>query len=264
MTRLENLFNLKGKTALVTGASSGLGRRFCQVLSEAGASIVAVARRVDRLEVLKAEIEAEGGECALYGGDLVSRKDLQETLARITEDHKIDILINAAGVAGYTPLFDSQSGETFKEIFDLNVTALWDVTQQVAKHMKTHEIKGSIINIASVNGDALPASEAAAYCASKAAVIQLGKQLVGELSPYSIRINTISPGLFETEMTEALLEKSRSYFKEMIPLNFIATTEEMDGTILYLASNKASAYVSGVNLVVDGGISWRGRLRLKD
>ncbi|MEN8237201.1 MAG: SDR family oxidoreductase [Pseudomonadota bacterium] len=257
MHTINQLFDLEGKTALITGAASGLGYRFCEVLAQAGANVVGVARRKERLDQLQQTI---GKQCTTYVCDLTDEAQLQVTLQAITEKHKIDILINAAGVADYTPVFAETTDETFEHIMNLNVTALWKVTKTVALQMKSKDIKGSIINIASINGDAVPAQRASAYCASKAAVIQLSKQLVGELSPFGIRINTISPGLFRTEMTENTMEKYEDVITKRIPAGFVADVQDMDGLILLLSSNKASRYINGANFVVDGGSSWGGHL----
>lgn len=124
--------------------------------------------------------------------------------------------------------------------------------------MKEKKIKGSIINISSINGSAVPTTLTSAYSSSKAAVLQLTKQLVGELSSCGIRINAISPGLIYTEMTKYGIDSSNRIFESKIPLSFIPDPEALDGTILLLASNKASEYITGANVVIDGGISWGG------
>lgn len=132
---------------------------------------------------------------------------------------------------------------------------VWYVTKAVANHMKNHGIHGSIINIGSVNGDAIPAKSGAAYSVSKSAVIHLTKTLIGELSPHKIRINCVSPGWIRTPMNGPDLEQIIS----LIPYGDIAEPSDLDGLILYLASNNASKYVTGACLTIDGGMSWGGK-----
>jgi len=137
---------------------------------------------------------------------------------------------------------------------------VWRVTRLVANHMKKKSIMGSIINIASVNGAGRLRSGLTSYAASKAAVIHMAKALVGELAPFGIRINTISPGLFHTPLTDYQLSRKedKERMVKLIPLGFVADPEDIAGTILYLASNKASRYVTGSCLTIDGGVSWGG------
>jgi NAD(P)-dependent dehydrogenase (short-subunit alcohol dehydrogenase family) len=123
-----------------------------------------------------------------------------------------------------------------------------------------NSIAGSIINIASINGDQAPCSTASAYCATKAGLIQLTKQLVGELSPHQIRINAISPGLFYTDMTKCNIDENKKLLEEKIPLGFIANPNDLDAAVLFLSSNRASRYMTGSCLTIDGGASANCRL----
>lgn len=136
----------------------------------------------------------------------------------------------------------------------------WYVTQAVASHMKKHVIAGSIINISSVNGANKLREGLTAYAASKAAVIQMTKALVGKLAKENIRINCVAPGLFHTPLTDYKLNTSnaKEEMAQKIPLGFVGDHADLDGTILYLASNETSKYVTGSCLVVDGGVSWGG------
>lgn len=254
-----NLFDLNKKTALITGASSGLGRQFCKILAQAGACVIGIARRTEKLESLQIEITNTGGQFKFVTADIADTDSLKRVLSEILQNHHVDILINNAGIAKLTPLLEPDE-QLWEQHFNINSKATWLITQQVAKHMINHAIRGSIINIASINGDKSPYNKAAAYCASKAAVIQLTTQLVSELSPYNIRMNCISPGLFYTEMTATKINENRLMLNEKIPLGFVAEVDDLDGLILYLASNKASRYVTGHNFVVDGGVSANGNI----
>lgn len=254
---MNNLFDLSNQTALITGASSGLGKRMAQCLSQAGARVILCARRFDMIEVFAKEL----GNARAVLMDVSDKHSVKDAFASLS-DEKIDVCINNAGVAKATPLFD-EDDDTADMVFQTNALGPWYVTKAVARHMREKNVEaGSIINIASVNGVNKVRSEIAAYGASKAALVQMTKILVGELSPYNIRINAICPGLFITPLTayrvaNPEIEKENT---KKIPLQFIAKPEDLDGAILYLASHKASRYVTGSTMTVDGGISWGGSL----
>ncbi len=255
---MHEYFNLTGKTAIVTGASSGLGKRFAEVLSKFGAKVIIIARRKERLKELAKTLNSKGGFVIPLDLDIEDDSLLQKKFSSLLESgEKIDILVNSAGVLRLTPAF-SESIESFDKIFNVNVRSLWIITQKIACHMRDENIQGSIINVASISGDLVPSYKEGAYCASKAAVNQITKQLVGEFSPYNIRINSILPGLIRTEMTQKQIEQDEENLKKEIPLGFIAEPKDLDCALLYLASNKASRYVTGSSLIIDGGDSWRG------
>lgn len=176
---MHSLFDLTGKTALVTGASSGLGWRFAEALSQAGASVILAARRTERLEALAQSINANGGKAISLIMDVSSRVSVQEALTRC-EEERIDILVNNAGIAKLTPIFDKDKSQDFETNIQTNLMGVWYVTCEVANHMKEKKIEGSIINISSVNGANRLTYNIAAYCAAKAGVIQLTKALAGE------------------------------------------------------------------------------------
>jgi NAD(P)-dependent dehydrogenase (short-subunit alcohol dehydrogenase family) len=254
----HHLFDLTGKTALITGASSGLGRRFAHTLTTAGAKVIITARRLDKLKDLAAEIQAQDGQAIPLEMDVTDQEMVNSVINWLTEQgERIDILINNAGIAGATPIFATEDNGEFETLIKTNLMGVWYTTQAVANHMKEFRIPGSIINIASVLGNAAPSYNSAAYSTSKAAVIQLTKQLVGSLATYNIRINAIVPGLFYTEMSRDRIaqDKDRSIYN---PLGFVANVEDMDGVILLLASNLASRYITGSYITIDGGRSWGG------
>ena len=245
-------FDLKNKTALITGASSGLGEQFARTLSAAGARVILSARRLDKLNSLAHELK----NALALEMDVASKEAVNkafETLEHAGE--KIDICINNAGLAKETSLFEPDDQNNFEQILQTNVMGVWYVTKAAATHMKNHNIAGSIINIGSVNGNDVPATKGTAYSISKAAVIHMTKTLVGELSPLKIRINCISPGWVKTPM----LGQNAHKIIPHIPHGDIPEPECLDGLILYLASNKASKYVQGACFTIDGGISWGGK-----
>jgi NAD(P)-dependent dehydrogenase (short-subunit alcohol dehydrogenase family) len=256
---IKELFNLNGKTALITGGSSGLGEQFAHVLSASGAKVIIVGRNRQKLEKVVTEIKAADGNACFMQLDITDQEKLYELESSLQEE-RIDILINSAGIAKATWIFYPQNENEFETILSTNVNAMWQVTKIVANHMKESGIAGSIINISSVNGASKLREGITAYAASKAAVIQMTKALVGELASENIRINAIVPGLFHTPLTDYKLnsEELRVEMAQSIPLGFIAEPSDLDGAILFLASNKASRYVTGSCITVDGGVCWGG------
>src|SRR3989338_8463875 len=199
----QNLFDLSGKTALITGASSGLGWGFSKCLSKAGAKVIIAARRQDQLEKLKTEIKSEGGQAVTLVLDVSEPEQIYRAAEKLAKQgERIDILINNAGIGKKTNIFDEGRDDSFEANIQTNLTGLWHMTKAVANHMKAFKILGSIINISSVNGQNCLNAGTTGYSASKAGVIQLTKALVGELSPHQIRINCIAPGWFHTPMTD--------------------------------------------------------------
>ncbi|MFQ3307728.1 MAG: NAD(P)-dependent dehydrogenase (short-subunit alcohol dehydrogenase family) [Candidatus Midichloriaceae bacterium] len=249
---MSELFELAGKTALITGASGGLGEQFARALSDVGVRVILTARRIGKLEVLSSEIN-NAKAIALDVSDKGSVASCFAELEKAGE--KIDICINNAGIGLLTPIFEEDDKDVFETIIQTNLMGVWYVTKEVANHMKNHNIQGSIINIGSINGDCVPATNGCAYSVSKAAVIHLTKTLVGELSPHKIRINCISPGWFKTPMNGPDIDRVIS----CIPYGDIANPSDMDGLVLYLSSNKASRYVTGSCFTIDGGMSWGGK-----
>lgn len=249
------MFNLAGKTVIITGASGGIGEQFARTLSSAGARIILVARREDKLQALAKEL----GNAISLAMDVADKSSVSRGFEQLSSE-KIDICINCAGIFKPTPVFEEKHHDDFEEVMQTNVMGVWYVTKAVAAHMKIHEISGSIINISSVNGANYLQANRAGYCASKAAVMHMTKALVGELAAANIRINCIVPGPIHTEAT-AYKVKTETLKKELessIPLGFFAKPSDLDGAILYLSSNAASRYVTGSCLTVDGGISWGG------
>jgi NAD(P)-dependent dehydrogenase (short-subunit alcohol dehydrogenase family) len=250
-------YQLEGKTALITGVSSGLGERMAYVLAEHGVKILLTARREEALIALKKEI----AQSEYYFMDVKNVHSVRKAFKKIEEDgYQIDICINNAGIGELTPIFQESSIVDFENIIQTNVMGTWYVTQAVALHMKKHKVSGSIINISSVNGNNKLIDEISGYAASKAAVIQMTKALVGELSKANIRINCIAPGIIHTAMTDFQLntQEAKDEMAKKIPLKFVGAPSDLDGMILYLASNITSKYVTGSCMVVDGGISWGG------
>jgi NAD(P)-dependent dehydrogenase (short-subunit alcohol dehydrogenase family) len=249
------LFNLSNKTALITGASSGIGEQFAHTLAQAGARVILAARRIEKLEELAAQLQ----NAVAIKMDVADKISVSNAFKQI-ENERIDICINCAGIAGATAIFGTNDDQHFENIMQTNVMGVWYVTKAVANHMKEHGVAGSIINIASTGGANYSRAGLSGYCASKASVIQMTKCLVGELAEAKIRINAILPGTIITPMTAYRVgtEEGKREHAKKIPLGFVAEPNDLDGTLLYLACNKASRYVTGTCITVDGGVTWGG------
>lgn len=237
-----------GKVAIVTGASSGIGIHFARVLAQTGAHVVAMARRLDRLEELVTQIKESGGSAHAVQLDISDAKQVAQVFKAI---ERVDILVNNAGVAGKSSSLTCDE-EEWRWTFDINVHGTWFVTQQAALKMIETKSKGSIVNIASITGVRAGAS-ATAYSTSKAAVIQMTRSLATEWARYKIRVNAIAPGYFETDLNREFLRSD--YGQKMakrIPQRRFGSLEELDGALLLLTSD-ASSYMTGSVIEIDGG-----------
>ena len=253
------MYNLKDKTALITGASRGLGEACARALHRAGARVILAGRHTNTLDDLAKTLDPSMESTRVIVMDVGDKKSVEEACEAL-KNETLDICLNNAGIAHMTPIFEEDRDEHFESIIHTNLMGVWYVTRAAARHMKCHATPGSIINIASINGDRWLRPGMSAYAASKAGVIQLTKALVGELSPHNIRINCISPGLFHTPLTHYKLKTDdlKRQQSQTIPLNFVADPCDITALVLYLASNEASRYVTGANMTIDGGMSWGG------
>ena len=244
--------DLTGKVALVTGASSGLGRRFALVLARAGAKVGVAARRTDRLAELVGEIESFDGRAVPIPLDVTEVASVRAAVATAeTELGPIGVLVNNAGLIVAKPLLDHDLDD-WTRVVDTNLKGAWLMAQEVARHMVRLGHGGSIINIGSILGLATRPM-VPSYCAAKAGVIHLSRAMALELAPHKIRVNAIAPGFFESEMThDYLASNSGRAMAARIPLKRTGAVEELDGALLLLASD-ASSYMTGAVITVDGG-----------
>ena len=251
MSAATELFDLTGRVAIVTGASSGLGARFARVLAGAGARVVVAARRVDRLEQL---VEELGKETALAVATDVTHPLEIDRLVQRAVDHfgGLDIMVNNAGVARVLPALEETS-ESFSEVLAINLESTFNGACAAARVMLPKG-KGSIINTAAglglVGSGRIPQ---ASYAASKGGVVNLTRELAAEWAASGVRVNALAPGWFKTEMTAAMwTESGNRYIERYVPARRPGEEHELDGALLFLASD-ASTYVMGQTIVVDGG-----------
>ena len=249
----RELFDLSGKRAFVTGASSGLGRRFAWTLARAGAEVLVAARSVDKLETLKNQIEEFGGKAITAALDVRNREEIRKTIDAAESDAPIDILVNNAGVA-IVKAPEGYKDEDWDAVYETNLRGPWVLAQAVIKHRVRDGRECSIINIASVLG-LRPLGHIPPYAAAKAGMINLGRDLCVDLAAKGIRINAIAPGYFETEMNrEWLKTPAGEKLLQGIPAGRFGQPSDLDGAILFLASD-ASRFMNGNLMTIDGGHS---------
>jgi 3-oxoacyl-[acyl-carrier protein] reductase len=246
------LFDLKGKVALVTGASSGLGTQFAHALAENGAAVALVARRADRLEQLKGRIEAAGGRALAIEGDVTDRASMAHAFDKAESAFgTVTILVNNAGVAHSGRAIDLPE-EEWRRVLGTNLDAVFYCAQEAARRMLAAKKKGSIVNVASVLGLSA-AKGVVAYATAKAGVVQVTKALALELAFKGVRVNAIAPGWFVTEINDAyLMSEAGDKIKRDIPTGRFGQEGDLDGALLLLASD-AGSYITGTTIVVDGG-----------
>jgi 3-oxoacyl-[acyl-carrier protein] reductase len=244
------LFDITDRVALVTGASSGLGRHFAEVLAENGAAVALVARRADRLEALKTKIEAAGGRAIAVEADVLDRGAMKRAFDAAEKAFgTVTILINNAGVT-HADRAHEMSEETWRRVVGTNLDAVLYWAQEAARRMIAAKKQGAIVNIASILGYGV-SKGVAAYAVAKAGVIQLTKALAIELAFRGVRVNAIAPGFVVTEINDEYL-KGRPDMTRHIPVGRFGETRDLDGALLLLASD-AGRFMAGSTVVVDGG-----------
>nr|BFE29698.1 SDR family oxidoreductase [Actinomadura rugatobispora] len=248
------MFDLDGRVAIVTGASSGLGAAVARTLASAGARVAVVARRKDRLDGLAAEIDGLAVACDLSDLDLVG-----SVVPAVADGlGPPEILVNAAGSMFTEERAESEPLDALRRTIDLNLLAPFRLAQDAFPHMR--EIgRGSVVNISSISGRVgLPGIPQASYAASKAGLSGLTAELAVQWARHMIRVNTVAPGFFRSEITAPLYESERAaeYLRRNTPLPMEGSADDIVGAVLWLASD-AGRYVTGQTVVVDGG--WTAR-----
>ena len=251
---LNELFRLDGKTVLVTGASSGLGRHFALLMAQAGARVALAARRIDVLEDLVQEINSASLKSAdaiakAFQLDVSNTQQVSQCFDQLAAWHLPDVIINNAGVTITKPLLQ-QSESDWDQVIDTNLKGAWLVATEAARRLVAANKPGNIVNISSILGERV-AGGVAPYAISKAGVLQLTKTMALELARYSIRVNALLPGYIATDLNRAFLQsEAGEKLRARIPSRRFGEVSDLDGPILLLASD-ASQAMSGTSIAVD-------------
>ena len=243
-------FSLNGKLALVTGASSGLGMHFAQVLAGAGARVALAARRVDKLQAVVEAIAAQGGQAQAFALDVTDNASVRACFDALAAWGTPDVVVNNAGVTVTRPVLE-QSEADFDHVIDTNLKGNWLVATEAARRMVAAGRGGSIVNVASILGERV-AGGVAPYAISKAGVVQATKALALELARHGIRVNALLPGYVVTDLNRDFLSsEAGDKLRARIPSRRFGEMSDLDGPLLLLASD-AGAAMSGTILAVDG------------
>jgi gluconate 5-dehydrogenase len=248
-------FDLSGRTALVTGASRGLGQRFALVLAQAGADVIVTSRHPGALDGIRREIEALGRQCIPLALDVGSFESIQQAVASMKSQlDRIDILVNNAGCNVRKPSVEI-TWDDWNLVLDTNLRGTFFVAQQVAREFMIPANYGRIINIGSVTSVAGYAG-LAPYCASRGGTKQLTMSLADDWGVHGITVNCLAPGWFRTAQNSVMYEDQEwvAYLSDRIPLKRPGHTGDLDGPLVFLASEE-SRYMTGQLLLIDGGIS---------
>jgi len=247
-----NLFDMTGKTALVTGGGTGLGKQFSMTLAQAGANVILAARRLEPLQQTVAAIEARGGSARCILLDLTDERQIDDAFASSALSD-IDVVVNNAGAAAGGGLLDLTAA-AWDQVMDINLKGAWLVARGAARQMIARQRPGSIVNVASVLASSVQKGTAN-YPTAKAALAHLTRSMAVEWAKYSIRVNAIAPGYFLTDLSAAYLETDQAKaMTKRLPMRRLGDPSELGGALLLLASN-ASSYMTGAVLSVDGGLS---------
>ncbi|WP_347549956.1 SDR family oxidoreductase [Pseudalkalibacillus hwajinpoensis] len=248
------LFNLSGKTAIVTGGGRGLGKQIAEGFAEAGANVVVCSRKLEACEDVRDNLQSMGVKSMAFECDVTNPEQVQYVVDEtVKEFGSIDILVNNSGASWGAPVIDMPL-QAWHKVMEVNVTGTFLFAQAAGKEMIKQK-RGKIINIASVAGlgGADPRyMDAIGYNTSKGAVITFTKDLAVKWGEYNINVNAIAPGFFPTKMSKGLIEAGGDKMLEMTPLNRFGSDDDLKGAALFLASN-ASNYVTGDIVIVDGG-----------
>lgn len=259
MSRIEDLFGLSDKTAVVTGGSRGIGEMIAEGLVDAGASVIITARKADALHATADRLNAAGGDVTAIAGDMATPEGIEAFAAAVKErTDKLDILVNNAGASWGAPLGEYPI-DGWDKVMNVNVRGIYYLTEALVDQLRaagTESDPASVINIGSVDGLRACDLEHYAYSTSKAAVHHLTRQLAKRLAREHVRVNAIAPGPFESKMMAFALssDDARAAIAESVPVGRIGVPDDMAGAAIFLAS-KAGSYLTGTTIPVGGGIA---------
>jgi NAD(P)-dependent dehydrogenase (short-subunit alcohol dehydrogenase family) len=256
MKSVAELFSLKGRVAIVTGASRGLGKEAAEALAEAGASVVLAARRARWLDPTAQEFEQRGFPCLACSCDVTDEAQVRSVAAQAVDRFgRIDILINNAGISWAAP-FEEATVDSWNKVLSTNVIGTQFMTRAVLPSMRKQGY-GKVVNVASVMGlvgvpkDIL---EASSYTASKGAILAMTRELAVNYAAEGIRVNAIAPGFFPTRLASAVIDRAGERICAITPLGRVGEAGELKGAILFLAA-PASDYITGQTIAIDGGLT---------
>ena len=249
----QQRFDLSGKTALITGASSGLGAHFANTLAAAGARVVVTARRTERLEALVAELQGRGFQALALPMDVTDADSVNRAFDQAEQQWGVvDVLVNNAGI-GDPVMFLNMTEGNWRSMIDTNLDGAWRVAHRASLAMAKAGQGGCIVNIASILGLRV-GTALSHYAVAKAGVVQLTKAMALELARNQIRVNAIAPGYFRTEMNSDYFatQQGQDYIRSKVPMRRLGQLDELDGPLLLLAS-EAGSFITGTVINVDGG-----------
>jgi len=255
---VNDLFSIKGKTALVTGGSRGIGLMIARGYVEAGAKVYVASRKKQACDETAAELDAAGpGSCLSLPGDISTEEGVKALAAELSRrEDRLDILVNNAGTNWGAPLAD-YGDDAFQKVLATNVKSVFNLTRELLPLLRkaaTKDDPARVINIGSIDGLHVPALETYAYSASKAAVHHLTRTLAKSLASDNITVNAVAPGPFQSKMMKETLERFGDMIVAQVPRGRIGEPEDMAGVAVFLAS-RAGAYITGAVIPVDGGTS---------
>ncbi|MCJ2376126.1 SDR family oxidoreductase [Vibrio sp. ZSDZ34] len=250
---MQNLFSLKGKTALITGASSGIGAHIAKTFALAGCNVIVAARRIERLDALVTELHQQGAKAYAVEMDVRDAASVHSAFELAHSQFGTpDIIINNAGISGEFQAVSDTCEEDMDRVFDVNFKGAWRVSKTACDRLIAQGKQGSIINLISIAAHG-HAAGISSYAMSKTALLSLTKNLALEVAEHGIRVNAISPGTFHTEMTEAEYDDNgNNVFTDLPPLGREGKLSDLDGMFMFLASD-ASSFITGTCTPVDGG-----------
>lgn len=253
----RDIFDLTGRVALVTGGSRGLGLQLAQALGEMGARLALVARKQAELDQARALLGTQGIEAAIHVADLADAQCIPHLADRVLQDlGQVDILVNNAGTSWGAPA-ETHPLDAWQRVMQLNLTAMFVLTQEVANASMIPRRAGKIINIASIAGlvgTSVEVLRAIAYNTSKGGVVSFTRSLAAEWGQYNINVNAIAPGFFPTKMSRDVIHHAHSALLQTTPLGRLGEEDDLKGAVVLLAS-EAGRYITGQVIAVDGGMS---------